>query len=174
MKKITIIIFAIIALVINGSSQGKIKNTQTIIELEKGRKGESVIGSTLVENFIYTITQVGKGRRAVTFLSKYDTRMKLIKKVDWDLDYKKGSIDRLIVLNDKLYVLFELIDSKTKTAELYFRSLDKGTLKLSPKELLISKKYTKRRYTPDYSFIEENDRILYINLQKKTEKKICR
>lgn len=171
MKKITIILFAIFSIAINGNSQGVIKTTQKLIELEKGKKGETVIGSVLAGDFIYTISQIGKGRRSTTTISKFDTRMKLIKKTDWDLNFREGRINRILVLNNKIFVLFEMIDTKIKIAEVFSRALDKNSLKLSSKEILISKKFTKKRYTPDYSIIEENEKVLIYQSSENNRKK---
>ncbi len=170
MKKISILLFTIFALAIGGTSQGKIETTQKLIELEKGRKGEYVLGSLLVDNFIYSITTIGKGRRAIYTISKYDTKMKLVKKLDWDLDFKEGSFDRFMMIKNNLYVLFKKIDTKSKTAELYAKSLNKNTLKLTSKETLITEKYTNKRYTPSYVIIEENDLVLIYNTKEKDRK----
>ena len=60
-----------------------------------------------MEDAIYMVTKVGKGRRSTTGITKYDKRMKVLKKTEWDLDSREGSFSSMQKLKDKLVVLFE-------------------------------------------------------------------
>ncbi|MGB1039942.1 MAG: hypothetical protein ACPGVD_03640 [Flavobacteriales bacterium] len=161
MKQFTLIILALFTITYTSVGQGKIKTTQKIIELEKGRKGEAVINSEIVDNFTYSITSVGKGRRAVISMSKYDPEFKLVKKVDWDLDIKENSILRMTVLKGNIFVLFKRVDSKNKFFEIVAQPIDKVSLKLSSKKIsLLKKAFKKKRLMPDYTLYESKDKLL--------------
>lgn len=159
-KKITLIALATIMLAGNAYSQKRIKTTQKIVNLEEGRKGEVIIASLSVEDAIYMVTTVGRGRRSTTAITKYDKRMKIQKKTDWDLDYREGTFSTMQILKDKLVVLFEKVDRKAKTSEVFARFIDESTLALGKKNTLYEKEFESRRDMYGMNIQIENDYLL--------------
>ena len=159
-KRIALVLVATIAFSLGSFSQKRIKTTQKLVELEEGRKGEVIIASLSNDNFIYMVTMVGRGRRAQTAISKYDKRMKLLKKTQWDLDYKEGSFTSMQELKDGLVVLFENTDRKAKTTEVDARLIDGNTLSLGKKRTLYEKEFESRRDMYGMNVQIENDYVL--------------
>lgn len=159
-KRIALVLVATIAFSLGSLPQKRIKTTQKLVELEEGRKGEVILASLSNDNFIYMVTMVGRGRKAQTAISKYDKRMNLLKKTEWDLDYKEGSFTSLQELKDGLVVLFENTDRKAKTTEVYARFMDGNTLSLRKKRTLYEKEFESRRDMYGMNVQIENDYVL--------------
>ena len=169
-KKISLIALATILVLGNTYAQKRIKTTQKIVNLEEGRKGEVIIASLSVEDAIYMVTKVGKGRRSTTGITKYDKRMKVLKKTEWDLDSREGSFSSMQKLKDKLVVLFENVDRKAKTNEVFARFIDENTLTLGKKNSLYEKEFESRRDMYGMSIQIENDFVLlYQTLEGKSK-----
>lgn len=159
-KRIALLILATGAFSMGSFSQKRIKTTQKLVELEEGRKGEVIIASLSSDDFIYMVTSVGRGRRSTTAITKYDKRMKVLKKTDWDLDSREGVFSSMQELNNKLVVLFEKSDRKAKTSELFARFVNESTLSLGKKNSLYEKEFESRRDMYGMNVQIENDFVL--------------
>ena len=169
-KKIALIFMATLVVAGNSYSQKRIKTTQKIVALEDGRNGEVIIASLSDDDAIYMVTSVGKGRRSTTAITKYDKRMNVLKKTEWDLDYREGSFSSMQKLKDKLVVLFENADRKAKTTEVFARFVNENTLSLGKKNSLYEKEFESRRDMYGMNIQIENDfLLLYQTLEGKSK-----
>ena len=142
-------------------SQGKVNVKKQFTELDYEKK-ESANGEIVEFNGnLFSISTIGRGKKAQIILSKHDMFMKKLKSANLSEDGVFNSVEKMMIIEDKLMLVGKL--SESKSSHTYFlKEVDASSLKAIGAEKFLSKSTAKVPTVDVLTFLYENGRLLMV------------